>query len=109
MTMDSKKKKSKSKKEKKSSSKRKEFKTKIKLKVAKKDDFMELDRYVQKKGKKRKKFKPKYGIPYWQIGNSGITNWPYIFNEDTDMEEFLDYMSRNQILIAKKYEDLHEK
>lgn len=72
----------------------------IKLRVARKDDFLELDRYLEG-GKK--KWKLKIGVPYWMINYAGdIENDPYILTEDTDKGNFADWLIREQILIPVK-------
>ena len=89
-------KKSKAKKEKKV----KKIKAKINLRVAKRDDFMQIDKYVKKSNKQTKKFKPIYGKPYWMFNSKGvIENKPYILTEDTNFVDFADYLNREQILI----------
>jgi len=72
----------------------------IKLRVANKEDFLELDKYLEG-GKK--KWKLKIGVPYWMINYEGkIENDPYILTEDTDKGDFADWLIREQILIPVK-------
>lgn len=72
----------------------------IKLRVARKDDFLELDKYLEG-GKK--KWKLKIGVPYWMINHAGdIENDPYILTDDTNKGDFADWLVREQILIPVK-------
>lgn len=88
---------------KKQDAKKKTIKVQLKLRAAKRDDFILFDKYVKESNQTVKKFKPNYGTPYWLLGKEGITNWPYILDEHTDMDGFKDYLNRKQIFIAKKY------
>lgn len=72
----------------------------IKLRVARKDDFLELDKYLEG-GKK--KWKLRTGTPYWLINYAGdIENDPYILSDDTDKGNFADWLVREQVLIPVK-------
>jgi hypothetical protein len=74
----------------------------IKLRVAKKIDFLELDKYetVPGKNKKKKVWKMIKGYPYWMFNSKGeIENNNYILDENTDLDEFNNYLVRQQILI----------
>ena len=69
----------------------------LKLRVGKKNDFIELDKYLEG-GKK--KWKMREGIPYWCINSKGeVENDPYILSEDTDKKQFSELLVREQILI----------
>tara|TARA_B100000953_G_scaffold300250_1_gene304414 strand:+ start:8296 stop:8481 length:186 start_codon:yes stop_codon:yes gene_type:complete len=47
-----------------------------------------------------KKWALRNGLPYWMINSKGeIENRNYILSDQTDAEEFGDYMKRGQILI----------
>lgn len=69
----------------------------LKLRVGRKNDFIELDKYLES-GKK--KWKMREGIPYWCINSKGeVENDPYILSEDTDKSQFAELLVREQILI----------
>jgi len=68
--------------------------------VAKKDDFLELERYLEG-GKK--KWKIRLGLPFWLIDSKGkIENDPYIIDEHTDLKEFGNWVSKERVLIPVK-------
>lgn len=72
----------------------------IELRVATKEDFIELDKYLEG-GKK--KWKMRIGLPYWLINVAGeIENDPYILDENTDKGDFADWLIREQVLIPLK-------
>jgi len=73
---------------------------KIELKLAKKMDFLRLDKYVKKGNKNVKSWKMEFGIPYWLYNSKGkIENKNYILSDSTDLTDFSDYLNRNQVLI----------
>lgn len=93
-------KKTKKKKSKKKGKKAKKINHKIDLRIAKMMDFLEVDQYKVKKGKNVKSWKVMNGIPYWLYNSKKeIENKNYILNENTDLEDFRDYLNREQILI----------
>jgi hypothetical protein len=68
--------------------------------VAEKDNFLELERYLEK-GKK--KWKLRFGLPYWLKDSKGeIENDPYILDEHTDTKEFAAWISKKRVLIPVK-------
>lgn len=72
----------------------------IKLRIATKEDFLELDKYLEA-GKK--KWKMVTGVPYWLINSKDeIENEPYILNENTDKGDFANWLVREQVLIPLK-------
>lgn len=72
----------------------------IKLRIAKSVDFLELDRYRNKGGKKIRVWKTTFGIPYWLFNSKNeIENKNYILSENTDMEDFKIYLMNEQILV----------
>lgn len=74
----------------------------MQLKQASRKDFLEHAGYTKKGSKNVKKWKPFYGVPYWMFNSKGVVEpKPYIFTENTDMDEFADYLNREQILISK--------
>jgi hypothetical protein len=74
----------------------------IKLKIAKKKDFLEIDRYEKRNGKQIKVYKQINGMPYWLINSKGdVENKNYILNEETDLKSFSNYLVRKQVLIPK--------
>lgn len=73
----------------------------ILLILAKGKDFSLLDKRVSKN---KYTYAPKYGVPYWLIQSDGtVGSHNYIFNEDTDVEDFKIYLHRQQILIQKQW------
>ncbi len=67
---------------------------------------MQLDKYIKKKGKDAKSWKMKHGIPYWLINSKGdIENANYILNENTDLEDFANYLNRQQVLILIRFNE----
>jgi len=87
-------------KDKKKKKKLKKISHQINLRIATKTDFLELEKYTQKKGKRIKKWKMITGFPYWLYNSKGkIENKNYILNENTDLSSFSDYLLRNQVLI----------
>ena len=73
---------------------------KIELRLAKKIDFLEIDKYIEND---KKKWKLIHGVPFWLINAKGdIENAPYILNEHTDKDDFADWLDRKQVLIPVK-------
>lgn len=94
-------KKKKPKKEKKAKSKI--FEHGIMLKIAKKQDFLEIDEYTTQDGKGRKSWKIIKGFPFWLINSKGqIENKNYILDKYTDLQTFSDWLVREQVLILKQ-------
>lgn len=78
----------------------KKIKHQITLKKARNEDFLELDKYITKNGKKTKKWKFRLGVPYWCVNKKGvIENNNYITEESTDLDNFRELMECNQILV----------
>lgn len=86
--------------------KEKNLKVEIKLKVAKRENFLVLDKY-EKSGKGKKKiWMPKFGTPYWLKNSKGVVeNESHVLDKHTDMESFGDYIKRGQVLIPKRFTD----
>jgi hypothetical protein len=84
------------------------MKIEIQLKKASKKDFVVYAGQVQKvaaNGDKYTgaKYKPKYGMPYWLFNSKGeIEKQNYIFTENTDTNEFNEYLLREQVLILNE-------
>lgn len=92
------KKKQKSKKQSSTKSEKSKYTAAIKLKVAKKIDFLEVEKVV----KGRKVWRAITGVPYWMLDSNGeIENKNYIFDDSTDFKTFSDYLNRKQILIPR--------
>ena len=77
---------------------KKKYKKELTLKIAVKKDFLSFLGRVKKKNK----YEPKYGVPYFLINSKGeVENNNYIFTEETNIEEFNNYLLHEQILIIK--------
>ena len=68
----------------------------MKLKIASKKDLIQIDKYL---GNGKKKWKLLSGIPYWLINSKGeVENEPYILDENTDSEEFAEFLIREHLV-----------
>lgn len=85
--------------------KAKSIKHEIKLRIAKKKDFLEVDKHYIKNGKKKTKWKLRVGVPFWMYNSKGeIENKNYIMHEDFDLDDLGIYLSKEQILIPLENE-----
>ena len=79
---------------------KKKVKLEVTLRIAVKKDFLNFLGKVKKKNK----YEPKYGVPFFLINSKGkIEDTVYIFNEDYDVKELNYYLLHEQILIIKNH------
>ena len=75
---------------------------KIKLVHAKRDDFIEFAGIDNSKGHPIKKFKLKYGVPFWLRSVKGhIENNNYVTDENTDLNSLKAYFKKRTIFTLK--------